>query len=75
MANMTLRIPDDLKTRLEKHKEVNWSELARNSMADYLYKIELMEKLTSKSRLTEKDIEEIGEKIKQGIAKKHGLVK
>lgn len=34
---------------------------------------EFMETLVSKSRLTEKDALEIGRKIKEGIAKRHGL--
>ncbi|MBI4116541.1 hypothetical protein HY449_02250 [Candidatus Pacearchaeota archaeon] len=36
-------------------------------------KLALMDKILSKSELTEKDVEDIGEKIKRGIAKKHGL--
>lgn len=73
MANVTLRVPDDLKARLEHHKEVNWSEVARHAMADHLYKIELLEKIAAKSRLTERDVEEIGHKIKREIAKRHGI--
>lgn len=36
-------------------------------------KLELIEKIVSKSKFTEKDAEEIGDKIKRGIAKRHGL--
>ena len=36
-------------------------------------KLELMDKITSKSKLTTKDVEEISNKIKRGIAKRHGL--
>ena len=34
---------------------------------------QIMEKLVSKSKLTERDALEIGRKIKEGIAKKHKL--
>ena len=37
--------------------------------------LELLDSLLEKSELTEKDALEIGRKIKQDIAKKHGLVK
>jgi len=37
--------------------------------------LKLMDNLLAKSEMTEKDAEEIGHKIKHGIAKRHGLVK
>ena len=70
---MTLAVPEDLKKIMEKHREVKWSEVARNAMRDHANKLEIMEKLVSKSKLTEKDALEIGRKIKEGIAKKHKL--
>ena len=73
MTNMTLAVPEDLKKIMEKHKEIKWSEVARNAMWEHAKKLEIMEKLVSKSRLTEKDALEIGRKIKEGIAKKHKL--
>lgn len=42
-------------------------------MWDKARKIEIMDKILSKSNLTEKDVEEIGRKIKSEIAKKHNL--
>ena len=38
-------------------------------------KLELMDKLLAKSKLTEEDVLEIGRKIKHGIARRHGLIK
>lgn len=70
---MTLAIPQDLHRVIKKHNEIRWSEIARRALWDHARKIELMEKLVSKSRLTEKDAMEIGEKIKAGIAKRHGI--
>ena len=70
---MTLAVPEDLKKIMEKHKEVKWSEVARNAMWMHANKLEIMEKLVSKSKFTEKDALEIGRKIKEGIAKKHKL--
>ena len=70
---MTLAVPEDLKQIMEKHKEVKWSEVARNAMWEHAKKLEIMEKLVSKSKFTEKDAFEIGRKIKEGIAKRHKL--
>lgn len=70
---MTLAVPEDLKKIMEKHREVKWSEIARRAMWEHAKKLEIMDKLTAKSKLTEKDAIEIGRKIKEGIAKRHGL--
>ena len=75
MTNMTLAVPEDLKKIMSRHQEVKWSEVARNAMWTHAKKLELMDKLLSKSKLTEKDAERIGHKIKHEIAKKHGLFK
>ncbi len=74
MGNMTLAVPEDLHKIMNKHKDIKWTEVARQAMWEKARKLELMDKLTAKSKLTEKDIEEIGNKIKHGIAKRHGLV-
>lgn len=73
MTNMTLAVPEDLKKLMEKHKEIKWSEVARQAMWDHAKKLEIMDRIASKSRLTEKDAVELGRKIKTGMAKKHGL--
>ena len=70
---MTLAVPEDLKKLMEKHKEVKWSEVARQAMWEHAKKLELMDRLASKSRLTEKEALEIGKSIKKRVAKRHGL--
>lgn len=75
MGNMTLAVPEDLHKIMDRHKDVKWTEVARQAMWEKARKLELMDKLLAKSKLTEKDAEKIGHKIKHGIAKRHGLVK
>jgi len=75
MTNMTLAVPEDLHEIMRKHNEIKWSEIARQALWDHARKLELMDKLLAKSKLTEEDAERIGHKIKQGIAKRHGRVK
>ncbi len=75
MTNMTLAVPEDLHRTMQKHKEIKWSEVARQAIMEKARKLELMDKLLAKSELTEEDALELGRKIKHGIAKKHGLVK
>ena len=40
MANITLSVPDDLRRRMKKHREVRWSEVVRRAIADYLESLE-----------------------------------
>ena len=75
MSNLTLAVPEDLEEIMERHKDVKWTEVARQAMWEKARKLELMDKLLAKSELTEQDAEEIGHKIKHGIAKRHSLVK
>lgn len=70
---MTLAVPEDLKQIMERHKEVKWSEVARQAMWEHAKKLELMDKLVSKSKLTEKEALEIGRRIKKEVARRHGL--
>ena len=73
MTNMTLAVPEDLKSIMDRHKAVKWSEVARIALWEHAKKLELMDRLVAKSRLTEKEAMEIGRKIKQEVAKRHGL--
>jgi len=71
MVSLTLSIPEEIKHKMERFPEINWSEVARSSIIEKIKKFELAEILVSRSKLTEKDIKEIGDKIRRGIAKKH----
>jgi len=69
MPNMTLSIPEEIHEAMKKHKEIRWSEIARNSIVNHVKKLEIMDKITSKSKLTMKDVMEIDKKIKSSISK------
>jgi len=70
MPNMTLSIPEDLHRIMKKHSELRWSEIARRAITEEVRKIQLVEKIASKSKLTMEDIEEINKKIKRGLYSK-----
>lgn len=75
MTNMTLAVPEELHNIMQNHQEIKWSEVARQAIWAQARKLELMDKILSKSELTELDVKQMGRKIKHEIAKKHGLVK
>ncbi len=75
MTNVTLAVPQDLHEIMQRHKDIKWSEVARQAMWEKARKLELMDRLLAGSELTEADAEEIGRRIKSGIAKRHRIGK
>lgn len=73
MPNMTLSIPEELHKKMKKMNEIRWSEIARRAIEQRINDLEVMNKITSKSKFTKRDIEKLSDKIKKGIAKRHGL--
>ena len=64
MPSLTLSIPSDLKREMDAHPIINWSEVARGAIRDRLESLKILQSITEKSKLTEKDALEIGRKIK-----------
>jgi len=65
MATITVNVDDDLKKRMEKHPEINWSEVTRQAIQEKIEALEVMDELTSTSELTESDVQEIADKINE----------
>jgi len=73
MTNITLALPDELHLRMKEHPEIRWSEVVRQTIQEKVEELELMNKLTKKSKLTKKDVELISRKIDGNVAKQLGL--
>ena len=71
MPNMTLAIPVDLKEKMDHFKEINWSEVARQAINQKVLFMEKMNKLFSKSKLDEADIEKYTGQIKKSVLRKY----
>jgi len=70
MGNITLSMPDNIQAEMKQFSEVKWSEVARKAIIEKLGVLHLAEKLSKKSKLTEKDIKEFSKKIKSGATKR-----
>ena len=70
MVNITLSVPEELKKSLDKHSEINWSEVARQAFKEKLVKLAILEKFSSKFKLSDKEIEELSDKINSELSKK-----
>ena len=71
MVNVTFAVPEELHEIMRRHPEIKWSEIARKAMWEYARKLELMERITSESRLSEKDVLELDKKVKAGLRRKY----
>lgn len=70
MPTVTVNVDDELKTQMEEHPEINWSEVARNAFEEKVDDLEMMERLTADSELTEEDVEELSEIIDTNVAQR-----
>ena len=67
MPNLTLAIPEDLHEKMKKHSEIRWSEVVRKSISEKIEDLEVLDKLTRKSKLTQEDVNEIAHKIDRDV--------
>jgi predicted transcriptional regulator len=70
MPSITVNVDDDLKDRMERHPEINWSEVTRQAIQEKIETLEVMDELTSGSELTESDVAEIADKINESARKR-----
>ena len=47
MSSLTLAIPDDLRAKMKRFPEINWSEVARQAIAEKTRVLEQMQHLIS----------------------------
>lgn len=71
MANLTLAIPDELKVKMNRFPEINWSEVARQAIAQKTQTLDHMQRLLGKSSLKEEETLALGREIKRRVLKGH----
>jgi len=70
MPTITVNVDDGLKERMDEHPEINWSEVTRQAIQEKIEALEVMNELTSESELTERDVQEIVDKIDESGRKR-----
>ena len=71
MPKVAFEIPADIKDILAKHTEIDWDKIISDTLWNYAKKIKLLESITSKSSLTDKDVEVLDHEIKTALSKKY----
>jgi len=71
MSKVSVQIPDEVSKIMAQHREVNWNKVISNTLWNYAKKIRLLNSITSKSALTNRDVEAIDHAIKADLLKKY----
>jgi len=74
MANITLSVPKELKVKMDKFPEINWSKLASILLSQKIKRLELLKELDemlADSKLTDEDCIKLGKRLKKEITKKY----
>ncbi len=69
MSQVILSVPvsPDVKKRMDQHREIKWVEVARSAVVEKLDILEKLDKMLSKSTLTEEDAVRIGREINKKV--------
>jgi len=70
MVSLTLSIPDDLKKKMDQHKIINWSEVARQAITEKVEFMEKFQQFTKNSTLTEDDAIKLGREVSEKAGKR-----
>lgn len=68
MTTMTLAVPSELKDKMEKFPEMNWSEVARQAFIQRIKDLEFLKKFKSDSTLTEEDALRLGKEVSKSLS-------
>ena len=74
MANITISVPKELKAKMDKFPEINWSRLTSILLAQKIKRLELLKELDdilANSKLTDEDCIKLGKQLKKEIAKNY----
>ncbi|MDD5182194.1 MAG: hypothetical protein PHC66_03420 [Candidatus Nanoarchaeia archaeon] len=69
MVTLTLAVSEELKHKMERFPEMNWSEIARQAFAQKIEDLEFLRKFKEKSKLTEAEALNLGKELSKKLAK------
>ena len=69
MANLTLSIPNDLKEMMENFPEINWSEVARDSIKKKVAQLNFLKGFRIDSEISPEDALMLGKEISDLLLK------
>ena len=70
MVNITLAVPNDLKSKMDSFSEINWSAVAMEAFSEKINDLETIKRFKSKSTFTEEDALKLGRELNKNLAKR-----
>jgi hypothetical protein len=71
MVTVTLSVPIELKKRMERFPEINWSEVARQAFLEKIKDLLFLEEFKSKSNMTMKEALAEGSEVDRSLSKRY----
>lgn len=71
MVSITLAVDTKLKSEMDLHPEMNWSEVARQAIREKIIFLKEMEKVLENSKMTGKDAIMLGRKVNKALAERY----
>jgi hypothetical protein len=71
MTNITLSIPEDLKKEMEKFPEINWSEVARDSIKKKIAQLSFLKGFRMDSDITVDEALKLGKEVNQLLVERY----
>jgi len=71
MSKLTLEVPQELKTILDRYPEIGWERVAASALWNLARKVEIADGIVSRSTLTGTTATAIGREVKAGLARRY----
>lgn len=71
MAILSVSVPDRLRKEMNQLDEINWSAVARKAFEQKVEEVQFLKELVSKSKLTQKDADELAKKINSAVSQRY----
>jgi len=71
MVSITLSVPEEMKDEMEKFPEINWSEVARQSIDEKLEELRFLEEFKRESDLTQEEAVKLGRQLNEELAERY----
>ncbi|MBS1263597.1 MAG: hypothetical protein MAG715_00780 [Methanonatronarchaeales archaeon] len=72
LVSVTLSVPEEMKEKMDRFPEINWSEVARQSIDEKLRDLQFLEEFKERSELSERDAVELGREVNEALAERYG---
>jgi hypothetical protein len=71
MVSITLSVPEDMKEEMDEFPEINWSEIARQSIEEKIRDLKFLREFKKHSDLTDEEAVKLGRKLNQRMQERY----